>query len=85
MADSFVYGLRGINKEFIGKYTNHEHFCEIKLLGNLFNHKSRTIRLHCPHNIKCSKMGNEDCCDNCKHFRRFDLTDDGNHIINLND
>lgn len=85
MEDKFVSGLRGINKECVGQFINHEHFCEIKLLGTLFNHRNRTIRMYCPNNLKYNQMGWEECCDKCKHHRRFDLTDDGNHITNLID
>lgn len=81
-----VPGMMGINIEAVGKYTNHEHFCEIKLLGNLYNLKRKTIKKWCPYHIKYKNM-NSFCneCDNCIHNRRFDLSDSGNHIINLND
>lgn len=85
MENKFVKGLSGINVEYVGKYLNHYHICEIWLLGKLFNHKARTIQMYCPHSIKCINMGHEDCCDSCKHYRRLDLTDDGNHITNLLD
>ena len=85
MENEFIKGLSGVNIKYIGQHLNHYHICEIWLLGKLFNHRARTIQMYCPHNIKCINMGHSEYCDNCKHYRRFNLTDNGNHITNLVD
>ena len=81
-----VPGMLGVNIEVEGKNFNHEHFCEIKLLGNLYNLSKKEIVKWCPYHIKYKQM-NSYCnsCDNCIHNRRFDLDDSGNHITNLKD
>ena len=83
-APEMVEGLYGINKEYIGSYTNHYHFCEINVLGNLYKKDKKEIEKYCPKGVKYREMNQiPDECAYCKHSRRFDLTDDGNHIIGV--
>ena len=79
----FVPGLCGINKDFIGKYKNHIHICELKLIGNLCNHRARTIQSYCPYNIKHSSMNKEGVCNSCSHNRTIYLSDSGNEITGI--
>ena len=82
----YVDGLMGVNKIAIGKHLNHEHFCEIKLLGSFYGLSEKEIQKWCPGHLKYKCMNSfEDCCDKCIHNRRVDLSDDGNHITNLKD
>ena len=79
----FVPGLCGINKDFIGKYKNHIHICELKLIGDVCNHRARTIQSYCPDNIRHSNMNKEDVCDKCTHNRTIYLSDSGNRITGI--
>lgn len=82
--NKFVDGLRGVNKDYISQYTNHIHICELRMLGDLYCSSKKDIQKYCPGKYKYKRMNSmEDMCDNCIHNRRIDLTDDGNHIINI--
>lgn len=54
-------------------FTNHLHKCEFIMLYG-------TLKDICPH--KC-KDDHDDICDNCKHLRIVNLSDDGLHIIGM--
>lgn len=81
--DEFVKGLMGINKAYVGKYTNHYHICELKALGLSYGSLKRDIESFCPNKIKYKNMGKDDICDNCFYQRCLILSDDGNHIIDI--
>lgn len=81
--NEFVPGLSGINKAYVGKYQNHIHVCEIKLLGDTCNHRHRIIQVYCPHNIKYNDMNKKDICDKCVHNRTIYLSDSGNEILKV--
>ncbi len=81
--EGLVPGLKGINKGYVGRYSNHEHICELVLLGMIYKSKKKEVESFCPYKIKYKEMNSYDECDNCIHNRYIELTDDGNHITDI--